>query len=106
MDNPHYTDPTFVRTSQDTHPLIRFFFFFFLMIRQPPRSPLFPYTPLFRSLLWTTIIGTAAIIVYMEMCGRIAVVAREPVFAVIRDRLGKRLGLGVLIASNVLNLIT
>src|SRR2546430_7940071 len=24
-------------------------FFFFLMIRHPPRSPLFPYTPLFRS---------------------------------------------------------
>src|SRR3712207_8091302 len=23
--------------------------FFFLMIRRPPRSPLFPYTPLFRS---------------------------------------------------------
>src|SRR6266480_6385954 len=26
-----------------------FFFFFFLMIRQPPRSTLFPYTTLFRS---------------------------------------------------------
>src|SRR5260221_10901103 len=26
------------------------FFFFFLMIRRPPRSPLFPYTTLFRSL--------------------------------------------------------
>src|SRR2546426_1712042 len=25
------------------------FFFFFLMIRRPPSSPLFPYTPLFRS---------------------------------------------------------
>src|SRR3989441_13246847 len=25
------------------------FFFFFLMIRRPPNSPLFPYTPLFRS---------------------------------------------------------
>src|ERR1035438_9878964 len=25
-----------------------FFFFFFLMIRRPPRSPLFPYTTLFR----------------------------------------------------------
>src|SRR2546423_14452981 len=24
-------------------------FFFFLMIRRPPRSPLFPYPPLFRS---------------------------------------------------------
>src|SRR5258706_15578546 len=30
-----------------THPL---FFFFFLMIRRPPRSTLFPYTTLFRSI--------------------------------------------------------
>src|SRR5438309_8516171 len=29
---------------------IFFFFFFFLMIRRPPRSTLFPYTTLFRSL--------------------------------------------------------
>src|SRR2546429_5869448 len=28
-----------------------FFFFFFLMIRRPPRSTLFPYTTLFRSLM-------------------------------------------------------
>src|SRR5215216_7238984 len=33
--------------------LLRFLcFFFFLMIRRPPRSTLFPYTTLFRSLLW------------------------------------------------------
>src|SRR2546421_12721604 len=30
------------------------FFFFFLMIRRPPRSTLFPYTTLFRSLTWLT----------------------------------------------------
>src|SRR5450432_4294139 len=29
--------------------LFPFFFFFFLMIRRPPRSTLFPYTTLFRS---------------------------------------------------------
>src|SRR2546430_10953712 len=29
----------------------RSFFFFFLMIRRPPRSTLFPYTTLFRSIL-------------------------------------------------------
>src|SRR3982750_239682 len=57
-------------------------------------------------LLWPIVLGTAAIIVYMEMCGRIAVVAREPVFAIVRDRLGKKLGLAVLVASNLLNLIT
>src|SRR2546430_16441042 len=33
------------------------FFFFFLMIRRPPRSTLFPYTTLFRSMLY--IIGDA-----------------------------------------------
>src|SRR5262245_62214127 len=30
--------------------LLLFLFFFFLMIRRPPRSTLFPYTTLFRSL--------------------------------------------------------
>src|SRR2546422_6626853 len=29
--------------------VLSFFFFFFLMIRRPPRSTLFPYTTLFRS---------------------------------------------------------
>src|SRR5437764_7798048 len=57
-------------------------------------------------LLWAVLLGTAAIIVYMEMCGRIAVVAKEPVFAVVRDRLGFRLGLLTLISSNLLNVIT
>src|SRR2546428_13953286 len=30
--------------------LLQFIYFFFLMIRRPPRSTLFPYTTLFRSL--------------------------------------------------------
>src|ERR1043166_9815375 len=30
--------------------VMRFVFFFFLMIRRPPRSTLFPYTTLFRSI--------------------------------------------------------
>jgi Mn2+/Fe2+ NRAMP family transporter len=58
------------------------------------------------ALLWPVVVGAIAIIVYMEMCGRIAVIAREPVFAIVRDRLGKRLGFTVLLASNLLNLIT
>src|SRR5256886_14186934 len=32
-----------------------FIFFFFLMIRRPPRSTLFPYTTLFRSISWAHI---------------------------------------------------
>src|SRR2546429_9617774 len=34
-----------------------FFFFFFLMIRRPPRSTLFPYTTLFRSVVLAGKIG-------------------------------------------------
>src|SRR6266480_5544808 len=34
---------------------LSFFFFFFLMIRRPPRSTLFPYTTLFRSLFSRTL---------------------------------------------------
>src|SRR2546430_10805330 len=34
-----------------TRGLLHFFIFFFLMIRRPPRSTLFPYTTLFRSLI-------------------------------------------------------
>lgn len=50
--------------------------------------------------------GAAAIIICMEMCGRVAAVAREPVFAVVRRCLGFRLSLATLIASNLLNLVT
>src|SRR5256885_7329866 len=35
----------------NTYSFMLFFFFFFLMIRRPPRSTLFPYTTLFRSLV-------------------------------------------------------
>src|SRR5438874_3268711 len=35
--------------------ILVFFIFFFLMIRRPPRSTLFPYTTLFRSLPTSTV---------------------------------------------------
>src|SRR5437868_10671978 len=35
--------------------IIILYFFFFLMIRRPPRSTLFPYTTLFRSLLLSVV---------------------------------------------------
>jgi manganese transport protein len=57
-------------------------------------------------LVWAIVLGTAGIMLYMEMCGRVAVVAHEPVFAIVRDRFGFGFGLVVLIASNLLNLIT
>src|SRR5258706_6670016 len=37
---------------EDRHEFVHYFFFF-LMIRRPPRSTLFPYTTLFRSVLWS-----------------------------------------------------
>src|SRR5688572_32096868 len=37
-------------TSYSLRRILCIFFFFFLMIRRPPRSTLFPYTTLFRSL--------------------------------------------------------
>src|SRR4029078_13730195 len=33
--------------------ILRYLFIFFLMIRRPPRSTLFPYTTLFRSIIGT-----------------------------------------------------
>jgi Mn2+/Fe2+ NRAMP family transporter len=57
-------------------------------------------------LAWPIALGTIVIIVYIEMCGRVAVVAREPVFSIVRTRFGFRTGLGILILSNLLNVIT
>src|SRR2546430_17393709 len=54
------------------------FFFFFLMIRRPPRSTLFPYTTLFRSLM----VRTGASVVEMK----VPAVAWEPFQANLSDR--------------------
>src|SRR5256885_3095689 len=43
------------------------FFFFFLMIRRPPRSTLFPYTTLFRSVEHAEGIGQAQLQQRLEM---------------------------------------
>jgi Mn2+/Fe2+ NRAMP family transporter len=57
-------------------------------------------------LMWAILFGTVGIILYMEMCGRVAAVSHQAVFAVVRTTLGDRLGLFTLIASNLLNLLT
>src|SRR5262245_62499991 len=54
-----------------------FFFFFFLMIRRPPRSTLFPYTTLFRSIqmaimmtmMATNCMSTRSRMSFCEVCG-------------------------------------
>src|SRR5258708_36785520 len=42
--------PLYIPSHSFNHSSSPTFFFFFLMIRRPPRSTLFPYTTLFRSL--------------------------------------------------------
>jgi manganese transport protein len=57
-------------------------------------------------LLWVVGVGVGGIIVYSEMCGRVAAVSKRPVFDAVRERMGFGVGLGVLIASEVVNLMT
>jgi Mn2+/Fe2+ NRAMP family transporter len=58
------------------------------------------------SLLWIVALGTIGIIVYGEMAGRVAAVAKQPVFDLVRDRAGFRVGLGTLVAANLVSLLT
>lgn len=57
-------------------------------------------------LLWVVVVGVVGIIVYSEMCGRVAAVSKRPVFDAIRERLGFSVGLGALVSSQVVNLMT
>jgi Mn2+/Fe2+ NRAMP family transporter len=57
-------------------------------------------------LIWAVVVGAIGIAVYAEMCGRVAAVAKRPVFDVIRERMGFGFGLGTLIASQFVNLLT
>ena len=57
-------------------------------------------------LLWVVVVGVVGIIVYSEMCGRVAAVAKRPVFDLVRERTGFGPGLATLIASEVVNLMT
>jgi manganese transport protein len=57
-------------------------------------------------LLWVVVVGVVGIIVYSEMCGRVAAVSKRPVFDAIRERMGFGVGLGALISSEIVNLMT
>jgi manganese transport protein len=50
--------------------------------------------------------STIGIMVFGEMCGRVAAVAHQPVFSLMRHRLGLKLGLFTLIVSGLSTLIT
>src|SRR5690242_1567440 len=58
------------------------------------------------ALIWAFALGTVGIIVFSEMSGRVAAVAKQPVFNLMRHRLGLKLGLITLAASIISNLIT
>ncbi|MFO1399162.1 MAG: divalent metal cation transporter [Burkholderiales bacterium] len=58
------------------------------------------------TLLFVVAVGTVGIIVYSEMAGRVAAVARQPVFNVIRERVGLDVGLVTLVAALAVNLLT
>jgi Mn2+/Fe2+ NRAMP family transporter len=57
-------------------------------------------------LLWVVVIGVVGIIVYSEMCGRVAAVSGKAVFDAVRERLGFKVGLAALISAQVVNLMT
>ena len=57
-------------------------------------------------LLWVVVIGVVGIIVYSEMCGRVAAISGKAVFDAVRERLGFKTGLMALIAAQVVNLMT
>ena len=57
-------------------------------------------------LIWAVILGAIGIMLYSEMCGRVVTVANRPVFDVVRERLGYKVGLTTLFASQFVNLMT
>jgi len=58
------------------------------------------------SLLWVVALGTVGIIVYGEMSGRIAAVAKKPVFGLMRERHGLAIGMLALASATVVNVMT
>jgi Mn2+/Fe2+ NRAMP family transporter len=58
------------------------------------------------NLAWVVVVGVIGIVVYAEMCGRVAAVAGRPVFDLVRERLGPRFGAANLVASFFINLLT
>jgi manganese transport protein len=57
-------------------------------------------------LLWVVVIGVVGIVVYSEMCGRVAAVSGKAVFDAVRERVGFKAGLMALVSAQVVNLMT
>lgn len=58
------------------------------------------------SLIWALVVGLIGIMIYGEMSGRVAAVAKMTVFDIIRRDYPPKLGFGTLIVSNIVNLLT
>ena len=58
------------------------------------------------ALIWVVVISTIGIIVFGEMSGRVAAIAKQPIFNLMRHRLGLKWGLVTLVASLISNTIT
>jgi manganese transport protein len=57
-------------------------------------------------LIWAVIVGVIGIIVFAEMCGRVAAVTKRPVLDVVRQRLGFGVGLLTMVGSVLLSFLT
>jgi manganese transport protein len=57
-------------------------------------------------LLWVVVLGTIGIALFGEMSGRMSAVLKEPTFNIVRNRYGFHRALGVLVASNIVNVLT
>jgi Mn2+/Fe2+ NRAMP family transporter len=57
-------------------------------------------------MLWVIPIGVFGIVLFSEMCGRVAAVSGRPVFDAVRERFGYRFGLIALAASTLLTFMT
>jgi Mn2+/Fe2+ NRAMP family transporter len=58
------------------------------------------------SLLWAILLGLVGILIFAEMCGRIAAVSRRAVFDAIRERMGFAVGLVALLSAELVCLMT
>ncbi|MEA3056333.1 MAG: manganese transport protein [Actinomycetota bacterium] len=57
-------------------------------------------------LAWVVPVGVVGIVLYADMCGRVAAVSGRPVFDLVRERLGPKAGLVNLVASFFINFLT
>jgi manganese transport protein len=57
-------------------------------------------------LIWAVIVGVVGIVVFAEMCGRVAAVTGRPVLDVVRQRLGFGAGLTTMVGSVLLSVLT